>query len=146
MERLRARGIHRLVDVRSADPEVLRATVGSMSEWLQQLAQGEDNRPVEQNRPSKSSSSECTYAEDLADPGRIREEIAGMARDDARWLERSNLVARTVTIKVRYADFTTVTRSRSHEPTRPGWLAASLAWSLWGTSSKHLSGLPTTSR
>jgi DNA polymerase-4 len=40
-----------------------------------------------------------------------------MARENARWLERCNLVARTVTIKVRYADFTTVTRSHSHEPT-----------------------------
>jgi DNA polymerase-4 len=116
-ERLRARGIHRLVDVRGADPEVLRATVGSMTEWLQQLARGEDNRPVEPNRPSKSSSSECTYSEDLAGPARIREEIAEMARENARWLERSNLVARTVTIKVRYGDFTTVTRSHSHEPT-----------------------------
>src|SRR6266545_6101879 len=85
-KRLRARGIDRLVDVRSADPEVLRATVGSMTEWLQQLALGEDDRPVEPNRPSKSSSSECTYPEDLTDLGRIREEIAGMARANALWL------------------------------------------------------------
>jgi DNA polymerase-4 len=115
--RLRTRGIHRLVDIRTAGPEMLRATVGSMTEWLQQLARGEDDRPVEPNRPSKSSSSECTYAEDLSDPGRIRDEIAGMARDNALWLGRRNLVARTVTIKVRYSDFTTVTRSHSHEPT-----------------------------
>jgi DNA polymerase-4 len=116
-KRLRARGIDRLVDVRAADPEVLRATVGTMSEWLQQLAFGEDHRPVEPNRSSKSSSSECTYAEDLSDLGRIREEIARMARDNAQWLGRKKMVARTVTIKVRYSDFTTITRSHSQEPT-----------------------------
>jgi len=116
-ERLRARGIQRLVDVRTADPEVLRATVGSMADWLQRLARGEDDRPVEPNRASKSSSSECTYPEDLTDLGRIREESAGMARENALWLGRKDLVARTVTIKVRYGDFTTITRSGSSEAT-----------------------------
>ena len=116
-ERLRRRGIHRLVDVRNADPEVLRAAVGSMTGWLQKLAAGQDDRPVVANRASKSSSSECTYPEDLTDLGRIRDEIAGMARDSARWLARKGLVARTVTIKVRYDDFTTITRSHSQEAT-----------------------------
>jgi len=116
-QRLRARGIERLVDVRTADPEVLRATVGSSTEWLQRLAVGEDDRPVEPNRTSKSSSSECTYPEDLTDLARIREEVAGMARDNALWLGRKGIVARTVTIKVRYSDFSTITRSHSHEPT-----------------------------
>ena len=116
-KRLRARGIERLVDVRTADPEVLRAAVGGMTGWLQRLALGEDDRPVEPDRPSKSSSSECTYAEDLTDLGRIREEIAGMARDNALWLGRRQIVARTVTIKVRYSDFTTITRSHSQAAT-----------------------------
>ena len=116
-KRLRERGIHRLVDVRSADPESLRAAVGSMADWLRRLAHGEDDRPVEPNRPSKSSSSESTYPEDLTNLERIRAEIAGMARDNASWLERRRMVARTVTIKVRYDDFTTITRSHSQEPT-----------------------------
>jgi DNA polymerase-4 len=116
-KRLRAHGIDRLVDVRTADPEVLRATVGSMAEWLQRLALGEDDRPVEPNRPSKSSSSECTYAEDLTDLARIQQEIAEMARDNALWLGRKKIVARTISIKVRYSDFTTITRSHSHDAT-----------------------------
>ena len=116
-KRLRERGIERLVDVRAADAEVLRAAVGSMSEWLQKLAMGEDDRAVEPNRPTKSSSSEITYAEDLTDVDRIRDEIAGMARDNARWLGRKGMTARTVTIKVRYDDFTTITRSHSSSPT-----------------------------
>jgi DNA polymerase IV len=115
--RLHERGIQRLVDVRTADPEVLRAAVGSLSEWLLQLASGVDDRPVQPNRPSKSSSSECTYAHDLVDLDRIREEIAGMARENAEWLQERGLTARTVTIKVRYDDFTTITRSDSRPPT-----------------------------
>src|SRR6187397_3437989 len=78
--RLRERGIERLVDVRAADPEVLRSAVGSMADWLLKLAKGEDDRTVEPNRPAKSSSSECTYAQDLTDLDRIREEVAEMAR------------------------------------------------------------------
>src|SRR5205085_1464916 len=104
-KRLRERGIERVVDIRTADPEVLRAAVGSTTEWLQRLAVGEDDRPVEPNRASKSSSSECTYAHDVSDPERIRDEIARMARDNAHWLARKRLVARTVTIKIRYDDF-----------------------------------------
>jgi DNA polymerase-4 len=51
------------------------------------------------------------------DLGRIREEIARMARDNALWLGSRRIVARTVTIKVRYDDFTTITRSHSHAAT-----------------------------
>jgi DNA polymerase-4 len=131
-KRLRERGIHRLVDVRIADPEVLRAAVGSMAEWLRKLAAGEDGRPVEPNRRSKSSSSECTYPQDLTDLGRIRDEIAGMARDNALWLGRRGLVARTVTIKVRYSDFTTITRSHSAEPTSDPDQVAERAVALLG--------------
>ena len=64
-----------------------------------------------------TSSSETTYPEDLTDVGLIRDEIAGMARDNALWLGRKGWVARTVQIKVRYADFTTITRSHSDRPT-----------------------------
>jgi DNA polymerase IV len=46
----------------------------------------------------------------------MREEIAAMARDAAAWLARKDLLARTVVIKVRYEDFTTVTRSHSEVP------------------------------
>jgi len=116
-KRLRACGIERVVDVRTADPKVLRDAVGSSVEWLQKLAVGEDDRPVEPNRATKSSSSEITYSEDLTDLVRIRQEIAKMARDNALWLGRKRLTARTVTIKIRYDDFTTITRSQSQQAT-----------------------------
>jgi DNA polymerase-4 len=116
-KKLRARGIGRLVDVRSIDPSELRATVGSLAGWLRQLADGHDDRPVEPHRETKSSGSENTYPEDLTDLNAIRHEIAGMAEAAAGWLHRKRLLARTVTIKVRYSDFTTVTRSHTASPT-----------------------------
>jgi DNA polymerase-4 len=114
--RLRERGIVRLVDVRTTDEKVLRDAVGSLAEWLRQLANGIDDRPVEPNRETKSSGSEITYNEDLTDINEIRREIDEMARDAAAWLARKQLLCRTVTIKVRYSDFTTITRSHSKTP------------------------------
>src|SRR5581483_10157461 len=117
-KKLRARGIEKLVDVRTADATVLRETVGSMTEWLQQLANGIDDRPVTPNREAKSSGSESTYPEDLIDIETIRTEITELASHAIAWLARKDLLARTVTIKVRYNDFTTITRSHSSLPTR----------------------------
>jgi DNA polymerase-4 len=114
--RLHERGITRLVDVRTVDEKILREAVGSWSDWLRQLAHGVDDRAVEPNRETKSSGSEITYSQDLTDILEIRQEIDGMARDAAEWLERKQLLCRTVTIKVRYSDFTTITRSHSRTP------------------------------
>ncbi len=113
--KLRAIGLERLVDVRSADPARLRAAVGSHADWLVQLAHGHDDRPVEPDRPRKSVGTENTFVEDLTDVDLVKQEVDGMARDDAAWLERKGLYARTVTIKVRYHDFTTITRSDTRE-------------------------------
>ena len=112
-QRLHERGIQRLVDVRSADPALLREVVGGNADWLRALAEGVDERPVVPDRVVKSSGSENTFATDLTDVGEIRGAIDEMARDAAAWLARKRLVCRTITIKVRYSDFTTVTRSRT---------------------------------
>jgi len=117
-KKLRARGIERLVDVRTTDAQVLRDAVGSMADWLRQLSNGIDERPVTPHREAKSSGSENTFAEDLTDVEVIRQEVAEMAASVVSWLARKDLFARTVTIKVRYADFTTITRSHSAPPTR----------------------------
>jgi len=116
--KLRAKGIERLVDVRAADPHLLHDTVGSLADWLRQLANGVDDRPVVPNREAKSSGSENTYPEDLVDLETIRVEVAEMAGHAIAWLARKQLLARTVTLKVRYGDFTTITRSHTALPTR----------------------------
>ena len=112
-KKLRAVGIEKLVQVRTVDMDLLRHTVGSLADWLRQLSHGDDPRPVVPDRESKSSSTENTYAEDLTELEQIRAELDRMARENAEWLERRRLTARTITIKVRYADFKTVTRSHT---------------------------------
>ena len=116
--KLRSRCIEKLTDVRTADPAVLREAVGSLAEWLQQLARGADDRPVVADYEVKSSGSENTFATDLTDLAEVHEEIADMARRTAAWLLKRDLYARTVTIKMRYSDFTTITRSHTELATR----------------------------
>ena len=115
-KRLRAVGIRRLVDVRTADPRALRHAVGSHVAVLQQLARGIDTRPVSPHRTAKSSGAERTYSKDLTDGVTMREEITRMAHRTASRLHQRQQRAVTVTIKVRYSDFTTVTRSHSERP------------------------------
>ena len=115
-EKLRSAGIARLVDVRSAGRELLRRLVGSWAETLVSLSWGVDDRPVVPDRAAKSCGTEETYARDLVDRRLMRSEIERMAGEVAEWLLRRHLLARTVTLKVRYADFTTITRSGTRRP------------------------------
>jgi DNA polymerase IV len=124
--KLRAHGIERLVDVRLRTLDDLRPLVGQAAEWLQRLAHGVDHRPVEPNRPRKSVGSENTFADDLTEADAIREAVAEQAHDVGEWLVRKGVYGRTVTLKVRYGDFTTITRSHSepHAVQRPDVIAA----------------------
>jgi DNA polymerase-4 len=114
--KLRAAGLARLIDVRAADATLLKQVVGSFADSLRQLALGRDDRAVQPHREAKSSGSESTYAQDLTDLDRIRAEVTRMAEQAARWLARKALYARTITLKLRYDDFSTITRSHSATP------------------------------
>jgi DNA polymerase-4 len=114
--RLKAVGIERLVDVRATDQDRLREIVGSFAEGLRRLSFGEDLRPVEPDRERKSVACEETYPRDLRELAAIRNEVDGHARRAAAFLSQKRLRARTVTIKLRYADFQTITRSDTRRP------------------------------
>jgi DNA polymerase-4 len=110
---LRALGIERLVQVRDCDDGKLRKAVGSMAETLKRLSRGEDEREVRPDRPWKSVSAETTFAVDLENLRDMQLELKALARKVANSLQKKGLLARTVTLKLRYADFTTVTRSHT---------------------------------
>jgi DNA polymerase IV len=114
--KLHGLGVRRLVELRTVDPLALAGAVGSLAEWLLRLAHGDDPRPVNPVRERKSVSAESTYATDLSGLAAMDAELLRLADRVAETLRRSNLVGRTVGIKVRYADFTTVTRNQSAEP------------------------------
>ena len=117
--KLRALGIAKLVDVRDIDDLSLSQAVGSQAEWLKRLSRGDDPRAVTPDRPWKSISAETTYPEDLERLPEMRAEVDRLARRVAASLAKKNLYARAVTLKLRYGDFTTVTRSHTADrPTR----------------------------
>jgi DNA polymerase-4 len=114
--KLRAAGIERLVDVRTADPETLKSAVGSYAETLRRMSYGDDPREVNPNSERKSIGCENTFAEDLKDIETIRREVNTLALQTAGALARRKLFARTVTLKLRYSDFETITRSHTEDP------------------------------
>ena len=114
--RLRAAGIERLVDVRTADPETLKGAVGSYADALRRMSFGDDPRQVNPNSERKSIGCENTFAEDLKDIEAIRREVHGLALQTARALAKRKIFARTVTLKLRYSNFETITRSHTEDP------------------------------
>ncbi len=110
MERL---GIFTGADLAAWSREQLDAHFGSSGEWYWRIARGIDERPVRPDRPYKSVSAERTFDEDLSDPERLAaelERVSGYAWDR---VERAQVAGRTVTLKVKFADFTLITRSKS---------------------------------
>ncbi|MEN2787427.1 DNA polymerase IV [Sphingomonas qilianensis] len=110
MERL---GILSGADLREQPLEMLRAHFGSSADYLFGAARGIDHRPVRVDRPTKSVGAERTFDRDLTERGELLEAMARVA--EAAWvrIERSGAQGRTVTLKLRYADFRTITRARS---------------------------------
>ena len=110
MERL---GIFTGADLRDWTLPQLEAQFGSSGRWYWQIARGIDEREVRPDRPYKSVSAERTFDEDLRDPALLASElerIAGYAWDRVR---RAQVSGRTVTLKVKFSDFSIITRSRS---------------------------------
>ena len=93
----------------------LRALVGSWAPALKRLAFGDDDRPLDLSDERKSISSENTFLRDTADRRVLRDCLREQANDVATTLQRKRLEAHTVQVKVRYSDFTTLTRQISVE-------------------------------
>jgi len=107
-------GIHTGADLRDWTMPALQAHFGSSAGWYWRICRGIDEREVKPDRPYKSVSAERTFDEDLRDPERLAaelERIAGYAWDR---VERAEVAGRTVTLKVKFGDFTLITRSKSY--------------------------------
>ena len=111
-ERLRRVGIHTVAELESVSLDELVRLVGkSHGAGLYALARADDDRPVEPDRETKSVSSEGTYDTDLTDRSLMEHLLTRQATDVATRLRKHGLSGRTVTIKVRLHDFTTLNRS-----------------------------------
>jgi DNA polymerase-4 len=115
--RLRALGITTVGQLAAAPVETVERAVGrAAGRHLHDLALGIDPRPVEPQRATKSVGHEETYARDRRDRDGLHRELLRMSDAVGTRLRRAGLSGRTVQLKVRFADFTTVTRAR----TQPG--------------------------
>jgi DNA polymerase-4 len=104
-------GIHTVGDIARMPHDRLERVVGSWAARLKELAVGIDDRPVVPDGEARSISAETTFARDIRDGGQLRAHVDAFAERVARRVRKNGLLAHTVHIKARYADFTTVTRA-----------------------------------
>jgi len=112
---LKSAGINTIKQLREARPEILKSIFGDQTPHALRLAQGMDDRPVESSREAKSISSEQTFAIDISDKEILLNVLLHQVEDVAQRLRLNGLEAKTITLKLRYEDFRTITRSRTFD-------------------------------
>ncbi|MDI6450212.1 DNA polymerase IV [Anaerobaca lacustris] len=135
---LHSHGIRTIAELRATSEVELSRIVGSGATELLRLAQGQDDREVEPARQAKSLSSEQTFATDVRDRDVLLGVLLEQVEEVAQRLRHRRLKARTITLKLRYGDFRTVTRSETlHEATNLTqvlWEAAERVFGRWHRS------------
>jgi DNA polymerase-4 len=106
-------GLHTGADLKAQTLEFLQQYFGKVGDYYYAIARGMDDRRVVPNRPRKSVGSETTFFEDLGRPAEIEDGIRSVLEDVWTYCERTGTAGRTVTVKIKYADFQIVTRSRT---------------------------------
>ena len=106
-------GIESGADLREKPLTFLQEHFGKSGSWYYRISRGIDERPVQPNRPRKSVGAEDTFSVDLFAFDAARAELAPLAEKVWRHCEVKKISGRTVTLKVKYADFQQITRSRT---------------------------------
>lgn len=115
--RLRKLGIERVGQLNTEQGQKILRQMGKLGAHLAQLCRGIDNRPVVTYRRPKSIGHEHTFSQDTADKGALLETLRLMEMKVADRLRRKKMKGKTVCVKIRYDDFTTITRqARSQVP------------------------------
>lgn len=129
-ERLHRSGLETVRDLAHAPPGLLRAAVGSAAAaHLHDLAWGRDPRKVTPQTADKSIGAETTFDTDVADPGVVRHALLSLSEKTGMRLRQGRLAGRTVVLKLRSADFRTMTRSRTLP--RPTDVAREIFETVW---------------
>jgi DNA polymerase-4 len=114
VEKMHALGIVTGADLRAQELAFLQRHFGKSGAWYYGIARGLDDRPVRPDRERKSSGSETTYSTDLTETADIEAALLVQVDDVWDWCTRARSYGKTFTVKIKYADFTQVTRSRTH--------------------------------
>jgi DNA polymerase-4 len=113
LSQLRDRGVATVGDLAAVPENLMRLSFGEMGQMLSRRARGDDSRPVVIREAVKSISRETTFQEDVSDAELLERTLLVLTEDVCRRLRRHKLEARTVTVKIRYSDFVTHTRSHT---------------------------------
>ncbi|MEM1331642.1 MAG: DNA polymerase IV [Planctomycetota bacterium] len=131
-------GVRTIGDVAAMPESVLDDRLGSIGASLYQRAMGRDDRPVVTDREAKSIGHEQTFGVNLEDPDAVRAVLSEQVEAVARRLRKKGRAAKTVTVKIRYGDFETITRSGSlderSDTTDAIWAAARSLFDTWAQS------------
>lgn len=128
-------GIQTIGDLARFPAAELRARFGSHGEGIHRAAQGIDESPVTPEHEAKSLSREETFPQDIRDAARLRRELLRLSESVASRLRRYKFGAHTIGIKLRYGDFTTLTRQITlPEPTDSGAVIYAQALALFETA------------
>jgi DNA polymerase-4 len=134
-ERLRNFGIHQVGDLRKHSAEALERWLGRDANHFLQLAHGIDDRPVVPDREAKSIGQEQTFGIDVADPAEVRRVLFEQVEQVGRRLRKHGLCARSLSLKIRYGEFETITRSTTldHPTDVTGdlWAGAGALFDKW---------------
>lgn len=110
--RLHAHGLHTIGDIARQDPLAMLEAFGGWGEQIWRMSQGIDPRRVRAHRSRRSRSAERTFADDISDLPTLESHVERLAERVGSGLRKAGEEGDTVVLKVRYADFTTITRSR----------------------------------
>ncbi|MGB5874045.1 MAG: DNA polymerase IV [Bacteroidota bacterium] len=116
-EYLHTRGFQKVSDLQAASESRLVELLGTHGSWLYNVAQGKGSDTVSTGHARKSIGHEQTFARDIGEPGELEEILFGHTEQVCSTLRSKGWKARTIGLKLRYADFRTITRSRTIDPT-----------------------------
>jgi DNA polymerase-4 len=100
-------------DIRKSSPHKLKKIVGSYATFLFELAHGEDSREVDPTSDPKSRGSETTFEKDILSSAQLLKHLQLQAQEISLDLKRLERLGRSITLKIKYSDFTSITRTKT---------------------------------
>lgn len=110
-QKMKGKGIHYGKDLKKYSEEELVRYFGKSGKFYFHIVRGEDNRPVQPNRISKSIGAEDTFETDISDLIILKAELQNLVLKVERRIDNKAKIGRTVTLKVKFSDFTQISRS-----------------------------------
>lgn len=136
-EFLRRKGFHKVADIQRKTENDIVMILGKYGSWIYETAQGRGSEIVGEEWDAKSISREETFPKDIADQKELERILFELVEDVCQRVRNHRWKARTITLKLRYSDFKTVTHAESVEPTNDDTLVTQVAYRLLHSAYKR---------